>query len=197
MNTTISLEKAAADRLHSRTLLSRVRDDPNAFFLFWPSCQPELYRACLKWMGNQQDAEDVLSEIALKVWGLLPKHAENITDLKGWLTRLSYHHCMDVQRRCQRESKHQMGLRAMIETDKEIVSNGLLPQEFVLNDEMFNYLSRAVTRLPERLREVVILRFWQDKSYQQIADQIGVSSSAVGKRLQEARSALRNCLRSF
>jgi len=177
--------------LSEQRVLSRVSDYPNAFFLLWPSYRHDLHRACLAWMGNQQDAEDALSEIALKAWKRLPTHAQNITNLKGWLIRLSYNHCMDRQRQRQRESNHRVDLQTMYDpTSTEIIAHSPLPQEMVLNGERSDYLHRAITLLPERLREVVILRFWQDKSYQQIADHVAVSPSAVGKRLQEARSLL-------
>ena len=185
------LETSATDSLLSeQRVLERVSDDPNAFFLLWPSYQHDLYHACLSWMDNQQDAEDALSEIALKAWKQLPRHAEKITNLKGWLTRLSYNHCMDVQRQSQREGNHQVDLQTMNGAGTEIVADNPLPQEIILKHERSDYLCRAITFLPKHLREVVILRFWQDRSIQQIADHFDLSPSAVGKRLQEARTML-------
>ncbi|MGB0386840.1 MAG: sigma-70 family RNA polymerase sigma factor [Ardenticatenaceae bacterium] len=190
--------EATADRLLSeQSVLSRVSHDPNAFFLLWPSYQHDLYRGCLGWMGNRQDAEDALSEIALKAWKELPRHAENISNLKGWLTRLSYNHCIDMHRKSQREGHYRIDLQTMIEAGREIIGEGPLPQELVLNGERSDYLCRAVTLLPERLREVVILRFWQDKSYQQIAEHLALCPSAVGKRLQEACSALSRLMTGY
>ncbi len=176
--------------LSSQSILERINDDPNAFFSLWPSYQPQLYRACLAWMGNRQDAEDALSEIVLKAWQQLPKYAHNITNLKGWLTRLSYNHCMDKQRQDRRESNRRVELQPIIEADRQLIAENPLPQETVLNWEKCDYLCRAVMCLPERLRKVVILRFWQDQSYQQIADHLALCPSAVGKRLEEARPLL-------
>ena len=185
------LEATASDSLLSeQRVLECVSDDPNAFFLLWPSYQHDLYHACLSWMGNQQDAEDALSEIALKAWKRLPKYADKITNLKGWLTRLSYNHCMDIQLQRQKQDPHQVDLQTMIEAGAEIVADSPLPQEMVLKRERSDYLCQAITFLPEHLREVVILRFWQDRSIQQIADQIGLTLSAVSKRLQKARAML-------
>lgn len=191
MYTTVSmLETAAHSLLSEQSVLERVSDDPNVFFQWWPSYQHNLYHGCLAWMGNQQDAEDALSEIVLKAWKRLPIHADKISNLKGWLNRLSYNHCMDRLRQGKRERHHRVELQRMIEADAQIVGDHLLPPELVEGAERSDYLYRAIRRLPERLREVVILRFWQDKSYQQIADHFGVTSSAVGMSLQEARSLL-------
>ena len=128
------LEATASDSLLSeQRVLECVSDDPNAFFLLWPSYQHDLYHACLSWMGNQQDAEDALSEIALKAWKRLPKYADKITNLKGWLTRLSYNHCMDIQLQRQKQDPHQVDLQTMIEagTVRESTHTAVQPRSSV------------------------------------------------------------------
>ena len=112
---TVSSEEVDSQKEEQR-LLERVSHDPTAFWPLWRRHEPYLKRCCLKWMGNQQDAEDILSEVMLKAQAVLPSRAEQISNLQAWLTRLSQNVCHDLYRKRTRES-------TFLEQQKRIIVN--------------------------------------------------------------------------
>lgn len=152
--------------------------DSTAFWELWLPHQSYLYHCCLKWMDNNEtDAQDALSQVMLKAWDKLPLHAEKIINLKAWLTRFSYHLCIDL---------HREGGRKKIGMDSPE-----LPASDLLSTEMKMKIHFEVDALPLRLRSPFKMRFEQDVSCLDIARKLGLSIDNVYKRLSQARAILK------
>ena len=65
------------------------------------------------------------------------------------------------------------------------------PLEWLLADERRRLIRRALTQLPERDAEILLLKYTENWSYHQIAEHLGVSHSAVEARLHRARQRMR------
>jgi RNA polymerase sigma-70 factor (ECF subfamily) len=66
------------------------------------------------------------------------------------------------------------------------------PLEWLLSDERMQLVRKALTGLPRRDRELLLLKYTEDWSYRQLADHLGVSCGAVESRLHRARKRLRH-----
>lgn len=179
----------------TRLLLQRLaQGEQQAFWAIWERYREEcFYRYCLQWMGgNREDAEDALSSASLRAWRYLSIHAHKITNVKAWLTRLLYHHCMSMHKACQR---HRGDGQPVCNTN----GGGNTPsgpvhmslEDAVLQREMRSYVRGSVDQLPPQLREPLALYFFQDMSQRDIATHLNLSHDNVRKRLQHGRAMLK------
>lgn len=145
-------------------------------------------------LGNAQDAEDALQEVFLKVlsrWnGRLKANA--VRDWGAYLRAAASRSAVDALRR-RRSWKEKPGEKMdTLEAPPEQNPRSLAAQR-----EKARLLRRALGALPKREARLFALRYFEDFSYEQIAEQTGMSVSLVGVLLHRARARLREMLEPF
>ncbi len=177
----------------------RSSDTSTNFWQQWEQHQDYLYRCCLKWMdGNAANAEDVLSRAMLKAFEKTRDCIDAIANLKAWLTRLTYNLCMDVHRENKRMRDSVESWEVMIEKGEEgLVSLYHSPGSIALRSELATIIHRAIDNLPALLREPFILYFIEEKSYLEIAQELGISYDNLRKRISQARKILQKPLARY
>ena len=187
-----SVADAKADDHH---ILSHQlsRGEPAAFWDVWEHHKPTLSRHCLEWMGgNHADAEDALSGASLRAWQYVSTHASEITNVKAWLLRLLYNHCMSMQRSHQTYRRYiQLIQDTQSLTAVSSTSADTSCEDAMVRGEVQMYMRNRINILPPRLREPIILYFFQDMSQREIASHLNLTAANVRKRLQHARHLLR------
>ena len=170
-----------------------------AFTQLWDKHHCYLRKCCLISMnGNEPDADEALSQVAVKVWEKLPKHASKITNPKAWLTRLTHNLCVDIHRERKRGAVGIESIDEMALTGNEIVASSRdSPESTILRREMEMYIRRAIDNLPPGLRDAFILRCYQEMPYSDIAKQLAISNANVRKRIQKARGLLQKPLEKY
>ncbi len=162
------------------------------FWKLWLHYQNYLYQRCLTWMGgNQTDAEDALSRASIKAWEKWQDYGENIVNTKAWMTRLTYNLCMDMHR-----ERIKM-VKIIAEVEDMVDSNVPSPELSLLESERDGYIRSAIGTLPAKLRTPFILRHYQDMSYQEIAQQLALTTDNIRKRVQLGRSILQQQLNKY
>jgi RNA polymerase sigma-70 factor (ECF subfamily) len=174
-------------------------DIEKAFWQVWQHNRDYLYRCCFKWMrGNPTDAEEVLSRAMLKAWDKLPDHAEKITNLRAWLTRLTRNLCIDIHRERRRKSMQMENIEEVAARENSaVISCFDSPEVALLHHELGQYIRRAIDTLPSRLRTSFILHYYHQISYQDIAQQLALSLDNVYKRIQQAREIIQKRLSRY
>lgn len=170
-----------------------IQGDSNAFWQLWELYRDYLYHRCRAWMGgNHDDAQEVMSLASLKAWEKLPKYAGDITNLKGWLNRFTHNLCMDIHRQ---RARHAVGVDNIddltIERHETIISSSCHPESVLLQQELNTYLRYCIDALPDKLRDVLILSYYQNLSQADIGKKLSISQNNVAKRLQKARQILK------
>jgi len=172
-----------------------VQGNGAAFWQLWESHRSNLYLICLLQLGgNRAEAEDALSRAMLKAWSKLPAHATQIKNLRAWLSRLTYNLCVDIHRERRSACEYEC-LDDVLATRRDLASHTASPEEASIFSEVLVCLHRAVGRLPLRLREPFMLRFFHGVAYPEIAEHLALSPGNVRKRIQQARVILRQQLR--
>ncbi len=170
--------------------------DAGTFWRLWEIHNDYLYVVCLGQMGGiKEDAEDALSRTKLKAWESLPRYAGVIINLRAWLTRLTCNLCMDMHRERHRRT------RVMVSAERMQISDTLSPastrespESEYLQRELWMHVRQGVRQLPSPLRKPFILRFVQERPYDEIAEQLILSTDNARKRVQLARAILRRQL---
>ena len=184
-----------ASNVRSAKTASRVELE-RRFWELWLSCYSDLLRQSLVLMnGNRAEAEDAVSRAALHAFTKYPQHAKTITNPRGWLTRLMFNVCMDGHRQSVRFDKVTEGLQSEQATHLGLVGAvARSPEHQVAERERARRVKGSINSLPTHLRDPFVLRFIRERSYAEIAEQLGLSSVNVRKRIQIARAILRDDL---
>ena len=143
--------------------------------------QTSLLRLCYVQMQDQALAEDAVQETFLKAYKGFDSFRGDSSE-KTWLTRIAVNTCRDFQRGGW--FKH---------TDRRVTPD-MLPVGTVQPDTEDLDLSLAVMKLPRKMREAILLYYYQDMSTEEIAETLGIAQSSVSNRLRRGREKLRKLL---
>ena len=148
----------------------------------------DVFRICLGFSRNPADAEDLSQDVYLKALGKIGT-LRTPGAARGWLLRIARNTCLD-----QRKRARLFGLFKI----KTAGGEGRAPAAPEGPEEAPAALARlkaAVARLPEKQREVFVLREYGQMSYGEIAESLGIKAGTVMSRLSRARSAVAEFVR--
>jgi RNA polymerase sigma-70 factor, ECF subfamily len=168
------------------------RGAPGAFHMLYEVYYRRVYNQVVYLIGDELQAQDVLQSIFLKVFGGL-RGFRFRSSLTTWIYRIVHNECQDFNRR--RGTLH-VPLEAVLGSNDEMDSRPLSYDQRVC-DERQEIIYQAVTQLPLKLREVVLLRYIEDLSYNEIGSVLGCSLGTVASRLSRALEELEERLRPF
>ena len=143
--------------------------------------QTSLLRLCYVQLQDQALAEDAAQATLLNAYKGFASFRGDSSE-KTWLTRIAVNTCRD----CQRGGwfKH---------TDRRVTPD-MLPVGTVQPDTEDLDLSLAVMKLPRKMREAILLYYYQDMSTEEIAETLDIAQSSVSNRLRRGREKLRKLL---
>lgn len=168
---------------------------PN-FWPLWIAQRDNLLRQCLKLMsGNMDDAQDALSEAMIKASVKFEDSMDEIRNHRAWLSRIVHNACIDLHRQNRRKAEYHEDAHNSEDDSLPSISRRdvATPEQNALTGEMFDNLERALSDLPEKLRRPLLMRCVQDQTYDEIAENLGLTNCAVRKRVQLARDHLKGC----
>lgn len=177
--------------------VSRDGRDQAVFWNVWLEHREHLRRQSLRLMaGNRADAEDALSAAMLRASQKFADYADSIVNERAWLTRLLHNACMDVYRGHKRQARWvpdaSLGEEAPDPLPQIVSENDRTPEEIAVGRETLQQLERQIAALPPNLRLPFVMRFLQNRSYDEIAGRLELTNCAVRKRIQLARERLRS-----
>jgi RNA polymerase sigma-70 factor (ECF subfamily) len=159
--------------------------DRAAFARLVEAYQRPVYNLCYRMLGNPVEAEDAAQETFVRVYTKLNTYQQD-RKLSSWILSIASHYCIDRLRRRHGDA---------LSLDDELVATVLparqaSPEEHALRNEAREEVQRAVNRLEPAYRVPLVLRYWHDLSYTEIAEVMGLTVQAVKSRLHRARLQL-------
>lgn len=156
------------------------------------------YNLAYRLMGNHADASDAAQEALVRLCLRIHKFRGD-SAFSTWLFRVVTNTCLDELRR--RGRLRHASLDDLLPVDEGLVprqaaDTSANPVEWAERNEVQAAIHRAIRRLPEDYRVVVVLRDIQGLSYQEIATVLGATLGTVKSRLHRARQALRAVIAS-
>lgn len=144
---------------------------------------------CRRMLGQAADAEDATQEVFMR--GFRAFNSYRSSDPFGpWIGTIATNHCIDVLRR-QRRANDIFSEDVDSSESAGPLENGVAPLIQAGNAERIN---SAVEALPEQYRIPIVLAYYADASYEEIADSLGISTSHVGVLLFRGKKKLRQAL---
>jgi RNA polymerase sigma-70 factor (ECF subfamily) len=147
-------------------------------------------------LGTNSDAEDIAQQVFVRVWKNVKRY-EPRAKFTTWLLKITRNLVFNELRR---RSRHP-AVPLQSETDEEERplkdERAVAPDASLLDHELQGAIDAAIARLPESQRMAVILRRYEELSYEEIAEALGQSVSAVKSLLFRARTELRESLKRY
>jgi RNA polymerase sigma-70 factor (ECF subfamily) len=157
--------------------------DQQAFACLVEAYQTAVYNLAYRMLGNAVEAEDAAQEAFLKAYTRLNTY-DSAKKFSSWLLAITSHHCIDRLRR----------RRFALSLDElppwRWLSDSSRPEEIVVRGEERDEIHQLLDQLPPHYRATVILHYWYDLSYQEIAEAMETTESAVKSTLYRARRKL-------
>ncbi len=172
-----------------------VRDDPDAFGEIVRRWERKIFALCFGMLGREDDARDAAQDAFIAAY-------RNLSGFRGdarvssWLHRIAVNQCLTVKRRQRARPETLIG-----EDDGEAdrvfhAPPGSSPARRAERSERTELVRRAVEALPPELRQVIVMKEFEEMTFQEIADTLEMPLSTVKSRLYTALGLLKQKLRS-
>ncbi len=162
--------------------------DRDALITLLREIEQHVYRTAYYILNNEEDAHDAAQEALIRIYTKIGSYEEK-AQFKTWVQRIVTNICIDKFRRAKPTvsiEEHEMVFQGRESVEKEVMS-GYLAQD----------IQKAINQLPDHHRSVVVLRYLQDFSYNEIAETMGLPLNTVKSYLFRARQQLQNLLQDY
>lgn len=151
--------------------------------------QDEVFGVALRITGDRDAARDVMSATFLKAYRAFDRYDPS-RPLRHWLLRIATNEAISHARARSREQRRHADVEAAVAVPDPVAT----PEATSIAREERERIRRAVTELPERYRVVIVLRYFNELSVEEIAAVTGRPASTVGVQLLRGRALLRTAL---
>ncbi len=162
-----------------------LRGDQNVFAVLVERYKDAVQNLAYRMLGNATEAEDVTQEAFVRAYTQLATY-KPAHKFSTWLLSIASHLSIDQLRR-----------RRFLALPLEdvpflewIVDAGVSPEQSALRGEQHDEVQTYLQRLPGKYRAVIVLRYWHDFSYDEIATALNLTPALVKARLHRARELL-------
>ena len=181
---------SAPGKTEPTELIVRARTgDTQAWGDLYREYAPAIFRFCRRAMPTREDAEDATMEIFMKLRDKLIQYDQS-RSFTAWLYKVAANHCWDMLRR--RRVRQDKETEDVTEIPLEAPEPNQL--EKLIEERSSEEVRRALDKLGLRARMALVMRYYSDMSYDEIADALGVRRAFVGVVLLRARHELRQAL---
>ncbi len=139
-----------------------------------------LYGYIFKQLRNKEDSEDVLQEVFLKVYRSLDKY-DTEQNFTSWIITITRNTIIDHFRKTKPKNE--------LIYDLDIIDMKT-PEKVVIADAFSESLDEMINQLPEKYRVLIILKYFEELSYEEISEQLGIQVKKIRWQLHQARKKL-------
>lgn len=158
--------------------------DAQAFSRLVEMYAKPVHNLCYRMLGNSEDAEDAAQEAFLRAFKAIKRYDPQ-RKFASWLLSIAANYCIDQHRRSRLQF---ISLEDSPEADLGDKAAG--PAARMLQRETQDELQSLLAGLEPRDRAAIILYYWHELPYEEIAEQLSMSQSALKSRLHRARRTL-------
>jgi RNA polymerase sigma-70 factor (ECF subfamily) len=158
------------------------RGEREAFRSLFEAYKDKVYSIALRFSGDEAVAMDIAQDVFLKLFSSIGEFRGDAA-FATWVYRLVVNCCMDHRRRSWRLIPIADDLLAVLRAPGDSLNR-------LLHSEMRRRVRGAVDKLSPELRIVVVLRYTEGLSYDEIAEVLGCATGTVASRLNRAHKAL-------
>lgn len=189
--------------MSDRKLLKKVRDgDKEALSDIIKQYYADIFHFCLYMIQNEEDSYDITQETFLKFMKYGTSYQRN--NLKGYLLTIARNCCFDYQQRKKEtgknlrsyEAENENGIPKISENTKNIQQYpDICGTDKMKELEDYLYLKGLLNRLSQEVREVIILRAYEELKFKDIANMMNCSLSTAKSRYRIGIQQMKNMIK--
>lgn len=179
--------------MHEKRLLQKVivSHDASAYEVLYDSYVAPIYRFILFKVSNPSDAEDITSDVFLRVWNYLTeKDRPSVRNFRSFVYQVARNAIIDYYRKQATQSAHTEPL----DPAAEIATSEDLFVQVADADETRQVLL-AIKKLKREYQDVLLLRYIEEYSHKEIAQALGKSPTTVRVTLHRATKKLQDIMK--
>ena len=191
--------RSRPEEREDREIIERVlQGDKEAFREIVLRYQTRIYNMTYRFLGNREEAEDLSQEIFLSIYRNL-KNFRHESKFSTWVYRIVQNHCINrsayLKRRHVSEhdslTRHEPEGRGNELAERALADPTESPEGNLQRREVERIVQQGISRLQEDFRQILILRDLEGRSYDEIAEILGISLGTVKSRIHRARMSLK------
>ncbi|WP_425415407.1 RNA polymerase sigma factor SigW [Paenibacillus glacialis] len=198
MNLVIPISKSGGiqlDQIENRLTKLALNGDQQAFGEIVELYKDKIYHLGYRMLSNRHEAEDVVQETFLRVFKSLDRFDPN-QKFSTWIYRIATNLCIDRlrKRKATYSLDADMNDQEGMDGYSLIPSDDRTPESELMISETKQLIYDAIESLPAKYKSVMILRYLQDLSLQEISDVLGMPVTTIKTRVHRGREFLRKKL---
>ncbi len=146
-----------------------------------------LYRMAFRLMSNREEAEDIVQEVYVKLWGMR-NQLNSYNSIEALAVRITRNLCLDNLRR------RKVNQNAMKAEQMKEEMHSVSPAEQLEKKEEAEMIHTLIAALPEPQRSLVHLRHLEGKEYEEISEMVNMNVNAIRVSISRARKQMREML---
>ena len=162
------------------------KKDNDAFNSLFSKYKDAIFNFSLKQTGNKALAQEILQETFTKLWFSADKFNPEKGSLKNWLYAISLNLCRNEMVK----KRYQYHYDDIVNYSNQLSSNDQTDQLALKNEEK-EKVAKALAKLKPNLREIVLLKHYQELKFREIAEVTAISENTLKSRFQKALSELK------
>lgn len=167
-----------------------VSEDPEAFGEIVKRWERKIFALCFGMLGREDDARDAAQEAFIAAYRNLSSFRGD-AKVSSWLHRIAVNQCLSQRRRARTRSEEFLDDETG-EADRIFVASAhLWPSRTTEQSERLTIVRQAVSSLPVDLRQVVVMKEFEEMTFQEISETLEIPLSTVKSRLYTALKQLR------
>jgi len=185
------------DRVEQSVLQKAQEGDIAAFTTIVEAYEDQLYTLAFRFLSSGPEAEDAVQETLLRVYTHLPRY-DGRFKFTTWLYRIATNICIDRLRKRKFVTSLDMDGTGWDDSAADfyerLASEAPTPEQALMRSETCNEVQRALGDLPPAYQTVLILRYVQELSLQEISDILHVPITTIKTRIHRGREALKELM---
>jgi RNA polymerase sigma factor (sigma-70 family) len=176
---------------------SAIDGNEKAYTMLLSRYRNSVFHAMYKMVNNRDDADDLTIEAFGKAFRKLPTYAPNYA-FSTWLFKIAINNCIDHIRK-----KRLLTLSmddTIMDSDREYSHNirdyQPDPEQMMMHDQKLGHVRRLVQNMNVKYRTMIELRYYEELSYEEIAQELGLPLGTVKAQLFRAKEILSQQLQS-
>lgn len=158
--------------------------------------QSRIFRLAKRYLGDHAWAEDITQDVFVRVFNAAENY-QPTAKFSTWAYRITVNLCLNALRDRKGHGEVALDGGADGNLSEELEAESVHPSEGMEAEELSEAVSEALSALPESQRSVLVLRRYEDLSYDEIAEVTGKPATAVKSLLARARQNLKSLLGKY
>lgn len=167
-----------------------ISENPNAFGEIVKRWERKIFALCFGMLSREEEAKDAAQETFIAAYRNL-KNFRGDAKVSSWLHRIAVNQCLTTMRRAKSRSESFLDDEDQTTEKVFIAPSRQMPSRTTEQNERLHFVRQAVQSLPVDLRQIIVMKEFEEMTFQEISDILDLPLSTVKSRLYTALKQLR------